>query len=132
MKNGKRSRQFLLKTQSQTSDAVQFTAKASPQTVSLSQPIISSQQSDPTTRNSADLVPLSSRSAVSDLLLSQDLNVMKDEILQLKSKISLRNVPQINIPSNFRQEIGSELSTLKNELTFLWEKVSSLSLPSIV
>jgi len=37
---------------------------------------------------------------------------------------------QTNIPSEFCQEIGSELSALKNELTSIWEKVSSFSLPS--
>ena len=99
-----------------------------PSTVSLS--LTLSQQLNAASYKASNCTTLPSRSVVSDLLVSRFLNVMKDEIRQLKSYIlSLCNLPQFNVPVHFCQEIGRELRTLKDEVSTLQEKLCSLSIP---
>ena len=130
LKNGKRSHKCLQSRGSNQCPSTQQRTTQSisvpPQTIPTSQPpLMSSSATQPESSNHATFP---SRSTVSDLLISRDMSEMKDEIRQLRSDISsLRNLSTANVTSDYRLEIGRELSTLRNEVTFLHEKVSSLS-----
>jgi hypothetical protein len=125
LKNGKRSHKFL---QSRSSNQCPSTQRT---TQSIRVPPQNIPTSQPTQPESFNHATFPSRSTVSDLLISRDMSEMKDEIRQLQSDIScLRNLSSANVTSDYRLEIGRELSTLRNEVTFLREKVSSLSAPS--
>ena len=82
-------------------------------------------------RENSDCSTLPSRSNVTDLLISRDISAMKDDIRQLKSELSsLRNLPPVNSQSEYRVEIGRELSKLRSEVTLLRGKLASLSSPA--
>lgn len=132
LNNGKRSYKFLQSRSSNQCPSTQHTTQSirvPPQTIPTSQPpLMSSSATQPGSSNHATFP---SRSTVSDLLISQDMSKLNDEISQLRSDISsLRNLSSANVTSDYRLEIGRELNTLRNDVTFLREKMSSLSAPS--
>lgn len=125
LKNGKRSQKFLQSQNSNSSHAVDRAHKATTP-LSTNIPVPSTQPS--VSRRDHSNATLPSRSKVSDMLISRDINTLKDELRQLKSELScIRNASTTTTPAD---SIGQELITLKREMAVLQERVSSLSTAS--